>query len=161
METLGVLRIPDSGFGFPSEKSSESLQIFPYFVRKFFYSIKNSNSLLSIRFPVMDSVETVSLEEVRDWAELHCDVLSVIFQKLGITEVLLRAQGVCSSWMRLSYDPQLWRQIDMRNPSYLLDSEYDVEKMARAALDRSCGQCVKFSVGRFATNELLQYLIDK
>lgn len=109
----------------------------------------------------MGSLQTDLTEEVRDWAELQRDVLSLIFQKLGSIEVLLTAQGVCSSWNRLSYDPRIWRRIEMRNFASILDSEYDLEKMARAAVDRSCGQCVEFSVKSFASNELLEYLMEK
>lgn len=110
----------------------------------------------------MDSAEKEdSTEEVRDWSELDRDVLSVIFQKLGTKEVLLRAPGVCSSWMRFSYDPRIWRKIDMRDPDDVIDSEYDLEKMARAAIDRSCGQCVEFYVEYFPSDDLLQHLMDK
>ncbi|KAJ8642150.1 hypothetical protein MRB53_018844 [Persea americana] len=109
----------------------------------------------------MGSLQTDLIEEVRDWAELQPDVLSLIFQKLGCIEVLLTAQGVCSSWNRFTYDPRIWRRIDMRNSASILDSEYDLEKMARAALDRSCGQCVEFSAEGFASNELLEYLMEK
>lgn len=108
----------------------------------------------------MDSSEKDSTE-VRDWAELERDVLSVIFQKLGAKEILLTVQGVCSSWMRLSYDPRIWQKIDMRYPGDVRDCKYDLEKMARAAIDRSCGQCVEFYVEYFPSDELLQYLIDK
>lgn len=109
----------------------------------------------------MGSLQTDLIEEVRDWAELQPDVLSLIFQKLGCIEVLLTAQGVCSSWNRFTYDPRIWRRIDMRNSASILDSEYDLEKMARAALDRSCGQCVEFFAEGFASNELLEYLMEK
>lgn len=102
-----------------------------------------------------------SEEEESNWAELPPDVLSLIFKKLGGIEILFTAQAVCVSWMRLSHDPQLWRHIDMRNPWDLYDSEFDLSKMARSAIDRSCGQCDEFSITYFGTDELLQYLMER
>ncbi|XP_077243834.1 F-box protein SKIP19-like [Tasmannia lanceolata] len=99
--------------------------------------------------------------EERNWAELPTDILSVIFQKLGSIEILFTAQAVCSSWMRFSYEPQVWQRIDMLNHCDIYEFEYDLEKMARAAVDRSCGQLVEFSVAQFGTDDLLQYVADR
>ncbi|MCL7035798.1 hypothetical protein MKW94_020500 [Papaver nudicaule] len=39
-----------------------------------------------------------SSEEVRNWLQLPHDVLSLIFLKLGVIDILFRAQSVCSLW---------------------------------------------------------------
>ncbi|XP_077243627.1 F-box protein SKIP19-like isoform X3 [Tasmannia lanceolata] len=109
----------------------------------------------------MASVAPDDLGEVRNWAELPLDILSLIFKKLGSIEVLFTAQAVCSSWMRFSYEPQVWHCIEMLNNGYVYDLEYDLEKMARSAVDRSRGQLVEFSVEYFGTDQLLQYVADR
>ncbi|RZC66842.1 hypothetical protein C5167_010549 [Papaver somniferum] len=50
----------------------------------------------------------------------------------------------------------------MRNRWDLFDDEfYDMERMAREAVDRSCGQLVEFSMEHFGTDELLEYIADE
>ncbi|KAI3971291.1 hypothetical protein MKW92_021768 [Papaver armeniacum] len=106
--------------------------------------------------------ESSSSAEIRNWAELPHDVLAHIFLKLGAVDILFRAQSVCSMWRKVSKEPLLFRSVDMRNRWDLFDDEfYDMEKMAREAVDRSCGQLVEFSMEHFGTDELLEYIADK
>ncbi|KAI3958505.1 hypothetical protein MKW92_031451 [Papaver armeniacum] len=101
-------------------------------------------------------------EEVRNWVALPQDVLSLIFLKLGVIDILLGAQFVCSVWRKASKEPLLFRSIDARNWWGLLDDDmYDMQKIVREAVDRSCGQLVDFSMARFGSNELLAYIADK
>ncbi|KAI3895177.1 hypothetical protein MKW92_037894 [Papaver armeniacum] len=105
--------------------------------------------------------EPSSSEEIRNWLELPSDVIFHIFLKLGAIDILFRAQSVCSLWRKVSKEPLLFRSIDMRNRSDLLDdSKYNVEKMAREAVDRSCGQLVEFSMDNFGSDELLAHIAD-
>ncbi|KAI3940593.1 hypothetical protein MKW92_002982 [Papaver armeniacum] len=104
----------------------------------------------------------ISSEEVRNWDALPHNVLSHIFMKLGAIDILLSAQSVCPMWRKISKDPSLFRSIDMRNRSYLFDgNEYDLEKLAREAMDRNCGQLIEFSMDGFGNNEFLAHLADK
>ncbi|MCL7025585.1 hypothetical protein MKW94_019079 [Papaver nudicaule] len=110
----------------------------------------------------MENETPISSEEIRNWLELPPDVLTHIFLKLGAIDILFRAQSVCSAWRRVSKEPLLFRFIDMRNRWDLFDGNmYDMEKMAREAVDRSCGQLVEFSVEHFGTHELVEYVADK
>ncbi|OVA00181.1 F-box domain [Macleaya cordata] len=104
-----------------------------------------------------------SSEEVRrNWLELPPDVMSLIFLKLGAIDILYRAQSVCSAWRKLSKEPQLWSSVDMRkHRDSFFGNEPIMGKMAREAVDRSCGQLVEFSVEEFATDGLLQYITDR
>ncbi|KAI3971295.1 hypothetical protein MKW92_021772 [Papaver armeniacum] len=105
--------------------------------------------------------EPSSSEEIRNWLELPSDVIFHMFLKLGAIDILFRAQSVCSLWRKFSKEPLLFRSIDMRNRSDLLDdSKYNVEKMAREAVDRSCGQLVEFSMDNFGSDELLAHIAD-
>ncbi|KAI3903572.1 hypothetical protein MKW98_032226 [Papaver atlanticum] len=101
-----------------------------------------------------------SSEEFRNWGELPHDVLCHIFQKLGAIDILFRAQSVCSMWRKVSKEPLLFRSIDTRDRWDLLE-DYDMEKIAREAVDRSCGQLVEFSMEYFGSDELLTYIADK
>ncbi|MCL7051746.1 hypothetical protein MKW94_024448 [Papaver nudicaule] len=58
-----------------------------------------------------DNENSISSEEVRNWAELPFDVVSHIFLKVGVIDILLRAQFVCSTWRRVSKEPLLFRSI--------------------------------------------------
>ncbi|XP_010266342.1 PREDICTED: putative F-box/LRR-repeat protein 23 [Nelumbo nucifera] len=109
----------------------------------------------------METANPDSPEEVRNWLELPADVLSLIFMKLGAIEVLARAQAVCSSWRKFSKAPQLWRRIDMREMWDYFETEYDLERMALHAIDRSDGQLVEFSAEHFATDKVLERIIEK
>ncbi|MCL7036732.1 hypothetical protein MKW94_029762 [Papaver nudicaule] len=109
---------------------------------------------------VMENQTPISTQEVRDWLELP--VLSHIFLKLGAIDILFRAQSVCSTWRKVSREPSLFRCIDMTNRWDLLDGNmYDMEKMAREAVDRSCGQLVEFSMEHFGDDELVGYIADR
>ncbi|XP_026393236.1 putative F-box/LRR-repeat protein 23 [Papaver somniferum] len=131
---------------------------------------KNKNNL-----EVMDNQTPISSEEVRNWLELPPNVLSLIFLKLGAIDILLRAQSVCSVWRKASKKPLLFRSIDIRNSWDLFEEQcdmmigrvsfngnrYDMQKMVREAVNRSCGQLVDFSLESFASNELLAYTAEK
>ncbi|MCL7033380.1 hypothetical protein MKW94_024671 [Papaver nudicaule] len=104
---------------------------------------------------VMEDQMPISTEEVRDWLELPPDVLAHIFLKLGAMDILFIAQSVCSTWRRVCREPLLFRSIVMRN------RWYDMEKMTREAVDRSCGQLVEFSMENFGNDELVNYIADR
>ncbi|KAI3910846.1 hypothetical protein MKW92_023729 [Papaver armeniacum] len=111
--------------------------------------------------PISTKEPAASLE-IRNWLELPYDVLSHIFLKLGAIDILLSAQSVCPTWRKVSKEPSLFRSIDMRNRLDLFDgNEYDLEKLAREAVDRSCGQLIEFSMGDWGSDELLAYIADK
>ncbi|KAL5717560.1 hypothetical protein ACHQM5_010543 [Ranunculus cassubicifolius] len=101
--------------------------------------------------------------EKRNWLDLPRDVAIHIFLNLGVFDIILNVQSVCSSWRKLAKEPQLFRCIEMENvfyPSRPSDSE-NLNIMAKDCIDRSCGQLVKFSVTDFATDDLLHYLANK
>ncbi|XP_010244531.1 PREDICTED: F-box protein SKIP19 [Nelumbo nucifera] len=100
-----------------------------------------------------------SSEEVRNWLDLPGDVLSLVFSKLGVFDVLFNVQNVCSSWRKFCKEPLVWLAIDLRYP--WPDMDIDLEKVARHAIDRSCGQLVEFSVDYICTDELLRYITER
>lgn len=46
----------------------------------------------------------------------------------------------------------------MRNHGNLCDLDYDLKKMCRHAIDRSCGDLVDVNIEYFGTDELLEYI---
>ncbi|KAL5730882.1 hypothetical protein ACHQM5_003667 [Ranunculus cassubicifolius] len=51
-----------------------------------------------------------------NWLDLPPDVMLHIFLKLGVIEILLNAQSLCSSWRKLAREPQLYRRFDLSDP---------------------------------------------
>ncbi|KAK1323957.1 hypothetical protein QJS10_CPA02g00889 [Acorus calamus] len=97
--------------------------------------------------------------------EMSPDLLSVVFEKVGALGVLCAAQAMCPAWRRVSLQPQLWRSIDMRNPWQpwdLMDSdEFNLERMARNAIDRANGNLVEISFEYVATDDLIKYISER
>ncbi|XP_057948821.1 F-box protein SKIP19-like [Malania oleifera] len=102
-----------------------------------------------------------SSEPYRNWLELPRDVTATILLKLGAIEILLNAQNVCSFWRNICKDTSMWRSIDMHNLGDLWGVEYDPEKMARHAVDRSCGELVDINIEYFGSDNLLEYIADR
>ncbi|PIA59319.1 hypothetical protein AQUCO_00400310v1, partial [Aquilegia coerulea] len=102
-------------------------------------------------------------EKRRNWSDLPQDVMLLIFIKLGVFEILYNAQSVCSSWRKLCKEPHLFRAINLLQNQWEVykNQNINVGKMAREAVDRSCGQLIEFSIEGFVTNELLKYIVDK
>lgn len=99
-------------------------------------------------------------ELLRNWAELPHDVLSVIFKKIGAIEILLHTQFVCRPWRHLSFDPAMWRVIDMTT-LHGDNMELDLEAMAKEAVDRSQGQLEVFWLEYFGSDDLLRHIADR
>ncbi|RZC44271.1 hypothetical protein C5167_037221 [Papaver somniferum] len=79
---------------------------------------------------IMENQIPISTEEpssFRNWVELPPDVLAHIFLKLG---------SISMFYVAKSFEPLLFRSVDMRNRWDLFDGGfYDMEKMARGAVD--------------------------
>jgi hypothetical protein len=101
-------------------------------------------------------------DEFRNWLALPRDVTAAILMRLGVFEILTSAQMVCSPWHNLCKDPSMWRAVHMRNPEApYWEFPYDLEKMCRHAVDRSCGQLVDINVENSGTDELLRHIADR
>ncbi|XBH60371.1 hypothetical protein VPH35_114981 [Triticum aestivum] len=86
----------------------------------------------------------------RDWADLHPDLISRVFHKLNLVELLAGGVArVCSSWRRAAReDPELWRRMRInlhRGLWFRYDLKFVLVAMVRdAALRFSKGQCKTF-----------------
>ncbi|KAK3122926.1 hypothetical protein QOZ80_8AG0620390 [Eleusine coracana subsp. coracana] len=108
--------------------------------------------------PSPASATTTEALETRDWSALPRDILLCILLKLGPCEIMQGAELVCTTWPRDAVEePSLWRHIDMGSDSVPLPVKFAV---ARAAVDRSAGQCEAFSSG-ICNHDLLFYLVER
>ncbi|KAK6932117.1 Leucine-rich repeat [Dillenia turbinata] len=108
--------------------------------------------------PMKVQSEESSSKEVRNWLELPSEVTCLILKKLGTIEILINAQRVCKLWWKLCKDPAMWRTIDLSDLKYCRDMDLDPEKVARNAVDRSCGELVDISIEDFGTDILMEYI---
>ncbi|KAJ4808988.1 F-BOX WITH WD-40 2 [Rhynchospora pubera] len=110
----------------------------------------------------------------RDWAGLHPDALMVIFDKVGMHEVLLRTSKVCHPWRKAARDdPLLWKVIDMSKKctDCFLNHEFDcieatvkVEKglanVVKNAVNFGGNNVQQLSIGYFSDEDLLENLLE-
>ncbi|VFQ58888.1 unnamed protein product [Cuscuta campestris] len=90
--------------------------------------------------------------------ELPEDVIRDILRRLGVEEILVNAQRVCSSWRKMCKDdPSMWRFIDMKR---LGGEDECLEVMCAEAVDRSQGQLTEIHIDHFATDKLLDYISE-
>ncbi|KAM1107912.1 hypothetical protein EV1_004585 [Malus domestica] len=98
----------------------------------------------------------------RNWLELPKDVTVLILSPLGAIEILESVQRVCMAWRNICKNqPLMCRTIDMHNDGDLDEMPYNLEKMCRLAVDRSCGTLVYINVEHFGTDDLLKDITDK
>ncbi|CAM8988004.1 unnamed protein product [Rhodiola kirilowii] len=107
----------------------------------------------------MESVTPLSSssEESPNWLVLPPEVTAAILRKVGVVDILNNVQLVCTYWHTICKDPSMWRSIDLLS-GLGLHEWFDVEKMARHAVDRSCGQLVDLSIGQFPSNGFIHFL---
>ena len=99
----------------------------------------------------------------RNWSDLPLDVLTLVFTKLGVVEVLMGAGLVCHSWLDTAKVPSLWQYLDMGH-----DNVVEVKRrsggrdvigaMVKEAVDRANGQLEVFLGEEFVDDDLLKYI---
>ncbi|CAM8988038.1 unnamed protein product [Rhodiola kirilowii] len=100
-----------------------------------------------------------SSDELPNWLDLPPEVTVAILQKVDAVDIFNHVQLVCTSWHTICKDPSMWRSIVMLSERNIYDWNYfNVEKIARHAIDRSCGQLVDISIGWFESDEIIHYL---
>ncbi|KVF42909.1 hypothetical protein Ccrd_026765 [Cynara cardunculus var. scolymus] len=78
----------------------------------------------------------------------------MILQRLGAVEILHSAHKVCTTWRRICKDPA----IDMHYSFDGWDMDYDIEKLTKQAVHRSCGELIYISLECFETDDLLDHI---
>lgn len=88
-------------------------------------------------------------KDFRNWAGLPWDVLSEIFDKVGVVCLISSVQSVCQQWWKLAHESQIYRHVHIDDNQFY-DNEEDpksfstvnLDYIALASIDRSAG-CLK------------------
>ncbi|QHO08190.1 Putative F-box/LRR-repeat protein [Arachis hypogaea] len=84
-----------------------------------------------------------------NWLDLPDDLTLMIIGKLMTFEILTSTQFVCPKWRRICMDPLLWCTINMCDIGIHNSVDYNLEKLCRHAIDRSCGHLIDISIEYF------------
>ncbi|CAA7018283.1 unnamed protein product [Microthlaspi erraticum] len=57
--------------------------------------------------------KAASSRNVSKWADLHRDILAMIFHKLDVRDIAMGASRVCISWFLASHNKTLWNTLDL------------------------------------------------
>ncbi|KAI3680981.1 hypothetical protein L6452_35761 [Arctium lappa] len=99
-----------------------------------------------------------AMAETPNWLEMPHEIMAMILQRLGAVEILDSAQKVCTTWRRICKDPAMWKVIDIHYSSDGWDTDYDIEKLTKQAVHRSCGELIDISLECFGTDDLLDHI---
>lgn len=103
-----------------------------------------------------------AVPSARDWSSLPLDVLSSIFVRLGVVDVLMGVGLVCLSWLEAANLPDVWRSVDMdKHEVVFLKGDLVLHEMAKVAVDRSDGHLRVFAGRLFVTDELIKYIMER
>ncbi|KAJ1440406.1 Leucine-rich repeat, cysteine-containing subtype [Sesbania bispinosa] len=94
-----------------------------------------------------------------NWLELPREVTANIFQRLGVIEIVTSACQVCPLWWNICKDPFMWRTIDMGKIE-VSHYKYDLKKICRYVVERSCGHLEDINIEHFCTDDLLHCIAD-
>ncbi|KAF5810691.1 putative F-box domain, leucine-rich repeat domain superfamily, F-box-like domain superfamily [Helianthus annuus] len=95
-------------------------------------------------------------EQTPNWLQMPHELMSMILQRLDAVEVLNSAQKVCTTWRKICKDPAMWKVINMLESDP--DSDFDLEKLTKHAIDRSCGELIDVNLEWFCTDDLLDHI---
>ncbi|XP_050884995.1 putative F-box/LRR-repeat protein 23 [Lathyrus oleraceus] len=97
-----------------------------------------------------------------NWLELPIDLTKNILQRLDTLDILISARNVCPLWWHICKDPLMWRTIHMIGnfDNFCFDFRC-LEKICRCAIDLSCGHLEDIAIGKFGTDDLLEYIAHR
>ena len=115
------------------------------------------------KMEAVGGAEPAQVRLARNWSDLPLDVLTLVFTKLGVVEVLMGAGLVCHSWLDTAKLPSLWRYLDMGHNNVAevkrRSGVRDVlDAMVKEAVDRAGGQLEVFLGKEFVDDNLLKYI---
>ncbi|MED6125860.1 hypothetical protein PIB30_072570 [Stylosanthes scabra] len=99
-----------------------------------------------------------------NWLDLPLDLTLMIISRLDTFQILTSVKRVCRRWWHIwrhiCMYPLMWRTINMCNIGFDNSVDFDLEKMCRYAIDRSCGLLEDISIEYFGSDDLLKYILD-
>jgi hypothetical protein len=96
---------------------------------------------------------------VPNWLELPTDIIRNILQRLNTIDIVEKACIVCRLWWNICKDPLMWRTIRMIGEGSYFN--VNLPKICHYAVERSCGHSEEISIEYFATDELLECIVEK
>ncbi|KAG8387166.1 hypothetical protein BUALT_Bualt03G0224900 [Buddleja alternifolia] len=91
------------------------------------------------------------------WIELPGELTANILRRLGMIEILISAQKVCTTWRKVCQDPFMWRVIHMKNPGHHRVA-YNLKNLCHQGVNRSQGQLIDIHIEYFGDDDLLHYI---
>lgn len=99
--------------------------------------------------------------EVRNWAELNAELLSQVLVKVGAIDILMRAQFVCKRWRNLSFDPTIFKAVDMALSHVDNLDLANLEDVIKEAVNRSHGQLEALWLEERGNDDFFRYIADR
>ncbi|XP_023762573.1 putative F-box/LRR-repeat protein 23 [Lactuca sativa] len=116
---------------------------------------------MKLKFVLNSKQQWELKQQTRNWLELPYDVMANILYRVGVCDILLNAQKVCTTWRNICKDTAMWRVINMYNVFYHKNGRPLMQKMCKHAVNRSQGQLVDITIEDFANPQLLRYISDR
>ncbi|XP_076954082.1 putative F-box protein At4g05475 [Bidens hawaiensis] len=106
---------------------------------------------------MMNQPKAIKLE-TRNWLDLPSDVTANILHRVGVEDVLVNAQNICTAWREICKDPAMWRVVYM-DAFTMFCIRYT--EMYKHVIDRSQGQLVDVTIVEICNNEILEYIANR
>ncbi|XP_076907173.1 putative F-box/LRR-repeat protein 22 [Bidens hawaiensis] len=86
-------------------------------------------------------------QPTRNWSELPSDLMVNILERIGVDDILLNAQKVCTAWREICKDPVIWRAVYIDGiPARRKYEAVVYQEMCKRAVDRSQGQLLDLTI---------------
>ena len=100
-----------------------------------------------------------------NWLQLPTDVTADILFRLDTYEILKNVRNVCPLWWKICKNPIMWQTIYMNHYGRVCLPYHQISdhlvKICRYAVDLSSGHLKDIYIFRFATDDLLKYIVDR
>ncbi|KAK1381990.1 F-box protein SKIP19 [Heracleum sosnowskyi] len=97
----------------------------------------------------------------RNLMEFPSELTELILLRVGAFDMIMSARKVCKTWRKICSKPDMYRVVDLRRPNFRDYLDFHVKKIARKAVDLSCGKMIEFRINHFADDDLLNYVSDR
>ncbi|KAK9070753.1 hypothetical protein SSX86_011155 [Deinandra increscens subsp. villosa] len=87
-------------------------------------------------------------QPTRNWLDLPSELTANILYRIGVFDILLSAQKVCTAWRKICKDPAMWRVVCLDVASYPHNNIL-FDEMCKHVVDRSQGQLVDITIVEF------------
>ncbi|KAK9070750.1 hypothetical protein SSX86_011152 [Deinandra increscens subsp. villosa] len=99
-------------------------------------------------------------QPTRNWLDLPSELTANILYRIGVLNILLSAQKVCTAWRKICKDPAMWTIVCIDAVS---DRHNDIHytDLCKHVVDRSQGQLVDITISGFLFDEIFRYIANR